>query len=117
MKKLLLGTGLVLAASAAMAADPAGGFKGPDNLQLTTVTNAASLPDDTPVKLQGYIVKSLGDERYEFRDQTGTLVVEIDNEDWRGVEATPETRIELRGEIDKEWNKVEVDADSVQLLP
>lgn len=117
MKHVLIGTGLVLVASTTLAADPAGGFKGPDELQLTTAASAAGKPDDTPVKLQGYIVKSLGDERYEFRDETGTLVVEIDHDDWRGVEATPETRIELRGEIDKEWNKVEVDADSVRLVP
>lgn len=117
MKKLLFGTSLALIASAAMAADQAGGFVGPDTLALTTASAAAGLADDTPVKLQGHIVKSLGDDRYEFRDATGTLIVEIDHEDWRGVEATPETRIELRGEIDKEWNKVEVDVDSVQLVP
>ncbi|MCK6369794.1 MAG: NirD/YgiW/YdeI family stress tolerance protein [Gammaproteobacteria bacterium] len=114
----LTGAALALAAFAAAAEEPAsGGFKGPDNLQLVTAAEARNLADDTVVKLQGYIVRELGDEKYEFRDDTGTLVVEIDSEDWRGVEATPEIRVELRGEIDKERNKTEVDVDSVRLAP
>ncbi len=112
----LTGAALAIGALAAAAEEPAsGGFRGPDNLQLVTATEVSQLRDDTAVKLQGYIVRALGDEKYEFKDDTGTLVVEIDNEDWNGVEATPETRIELRGEIDKEWNKTEVDVDSVRL--
>ena len=115
---ILTGTALALGAFAAVADEPAsGGFRGPDNLQLVTAAEASKLGDDTAVKLQGYIVRELGDEKYEFKDDKGTLVVEIDGEDWRGVEATPETRVELRGEIDKEWNRTEVDVDSVRLAP
>ena len=43
-------------------------------------------------------------------------MVEIDDEDWRGVEAGPSDRVELRGEIDREWQRTELEADSVQLL-
>lgn len=120
MKMTVISTGAVLSLAAFAAAanqQTAGGFQGPDNLQLVTVADAQKLGDDTMVKMQGFIVRSLGDEKYEFKDETGTITVEIDNEDWRGVEATPETRIEVRGEIDKEWNRVEVDVDSVQVAP
>lgn len=117
MRMVLIGAGFALAATAAIADNRAGGFTGPDNLQPTTAADAANLADDTAVKLQGVILKSLGDEKYEFKDETGTLVVEIDNEDWGGVKATPETRVELRGEIDREFNKIEVDVDSVRLAP
>jgi uncharacterized protein (TIGR00156 family) len=98
-------------------ADPTtGGFKGPDGTTLVTAAQANEMDDDSFVKLQGYIVKSLGDEKYEFRDDSGTIVVEIDQEDWRGVEAGPGDRVELRGEIDREWKRTEVDVDSVQLV-
>ena len=99
-------------------ADPpaAGGFKGPDGTALVTAAQATEMKDDSFVKLQGYIVKSLGDEKYEFRDDSGTIVVEIDDEDWRGVEAGPENRVELRGEIDRDLRQVELDVDSVELL-
>jgi uncharacterized protein YdeI (BOF family) len=32
------------------------------------------------------------------------------------VEAGPGDRVELRGEIDREWKRTEVDVDSVQLV-
>ena len=116
MKKILTGATLALLAFAATADDQRGGFKGPDSLQLVTAAEASQLGDDTAVKLQGHIVRAQGDETYEFKDDTGTLIVEIDNEDWNGVEATSESTVELRGEIDKEWNKTEVDVDSVRLV-
>lgn len=117
-KVILSGAVLSLVASAAAASQPAaGGFQGPDNLPLVTVIEAKKLGDDTAVKMQGLIVKSLGNERYEFKDETGTITVEIDKEDWHGVEATPETRIEVRGEVDKELNRIEVDVDTVRLAP
>lgn len=118
MKQILAGMALTLIASGAVAAEPAGGFRGPDSLRLVTVAEAGQLGDDTAVKLQGHIVRALGDGRYEFKDQTGTITVEIEREDWNGVEATPETLIEIQGEIDKDWYRsgVEVDVDSVRLV-
>ncbi len=118
MKQILAATALTVFTLAAQAAEPAGGFKGPDSLRLVTAAEASTLADDSAVKLQGHIIRSLGDEKYEFRDESGTITVEIDKEDWNGVEATPDTRIEIQGEIDKDWYRpgVEVDVDSVRLL-
>lgn len=93
-----------------------GGFKGPDSVRLVTAAEAAQLRDDTYVKVVGYITKSLGDEKYEFRDDSGTLIVEIDDEDWRGLEVTPDNKVELIGEIDKDWRKVELDVDRINLV-
>ena len=93
-----------------------GGFVGPDNLQLVTVAEALELPDDTDVKLQGYIVRSVGDENYEFKDDSGTIVVEIDDDDWGGVETTPDTWVEVSGEIEQERNGAELEVDSVRQL-
>lgn len=116
MKHAITGLGALLFTATALA-QGGGGFTGPDNLRTVTTAEAATLADDAAVRLQGHLVRSLGDERYEFRDEAGTIVVEIDGEDWRGVEATPETRVELRGEVDKEWNRTEVDVDGVALVP
>jgi uncharacterized protein (TIGR00156 family) len=112
------GFALALAAAPAFASNQpvAGGFTGPDAVQLVSVADAAKLADDSPVKLQGYIVKSLGDEKYEFRDNSGTITVEIDGDDWRGVHANPETKVELQGEVDKEWTKAEIDVNSVRVV-
>ena len=92
----------------------AGGFQGP-GLAPSSVADALKLNDDTPVVLVGQIEKSLGDEKYLFKDASGSVTVEIDNEDWRGVTVTPKDTIVIQGEIDKDFFKTEIDVDSVAL--
>ena len=92
----------------------AGGFTGP-TIATSSVAEASKLGDDTPVILVGQIEKNLGNEKYQFKDKTGTIVVEIDHEDWAGVNVSPENTVELRGEIDKDMFKTEVDVDQVIL--
>ena len=92
----------------------AGGFQGP-GLAPSSVAEALKLNDDTPVVLVGQIEKSLGDEKYLFKDASGSVTVEIDNEDWRGVTVTPKDTIDIQGEIDKDFFKTEIDVDSVAL--
>ena len=92
----------------------AGGFQGP-GFAPSSVAEALKLNDDTPVVLVGQIEKSLGDEKYLFKDASGSVTVEIDNEDWRGVTVTPKDTIVLQGEIDKDFFKTEIDVDSVAL--
>lgn len=92
----------------------AGGFQGP-GLAPSSVAEALKLNDDTPVVLVGQIEKSLGDEKYLFKDASGSVTVEIDNEDWRGVTVTPKDTIVIQGEIDKDFFKTEIDVDSFAL--
>ncbi len=92
----------------------AGGFQGP-GLAPSSVAEALKLNDDSPVVLVGQIEKSLGDEKYLFKDASGSVTVEIDNEDWRGVTVTPKDTIVIQGEIDKDFFKTEIDVDSVAL--
>ena len=92
----------------------AGGFQGP-GLAPSSVAEALQLNDDTPVVLVGQIEKSLGAEKYLFKDASGSVTVEIDNEDWRGVTVTPKDTIVIQGEIDKDFFKTEIDVDSVAL--
>lgn len=119
MKTLLSIALLTLAAGPTVASDKAadaGGFTGPDTAQLVSVATALELPNDSLVKLQGYIVRSLGDEKYEFRDDSGAVTVEIDSDDWRGVEATPDVKVELLIEVDRDWRKAEFEVESVRLV-
>ena len=44
--------------------------------QITTVKQALTLKNDTPVQLKGYVVKATGDEKYQFSDQTGSITVD-----------------------------------------
>lgn len=104
---------LVLGVSAnALAQSAAGGFTGPSQAAVS-VAEAKKLSDDAPVVLRGRIEKSLGGEKYVFTDDTGSVTVEIDNEDWNGVNVNEKDTVELRGEVDKDFTSFEIDVDSV----
>lgn len=89
-----------------------GGYTGP-SVEKTNVADALNLGDDKAVVLEGKIVKNLGDEKYMFADDTGSVTVEIDNEDWRGVSVNENDTVELKGETDKDLMNLEIDVDSV----
>ncbi|ANF82087.1 hypothetical protein A3K93_07680 [Acinetobacter sp. NCu2D-2] len=85
--------------------------------QKTTVKQALSLKDDSKVELKGYVVKAIGDEKYQFRDATGVINVEIDDELWMGKPISAKTPVTIIGEIDVDYKptkRVEVDVDQVR---
>ena len=93
-----------------------GGFSGP-GIEVTTVTQALGMRDDTNVILQGNIVRSLGGEKYIFRDATGESAVDIDDHLWAGNDVTPETRVELHCELDKDFmDATEIDVGRIIIL-
>ena len=83
---------------------------------VTTVAAALEAADDTHVVLEGQIVKRLQDELYEFKDGTGTIQVEIDDEDWPGQSVSENAKVRLTGEVDKDFNSREIDVDRVELI-
>jgi len=64
-----------------------------------TVLGAWDLPNDSWVILTGNIVNSLGSNRYTFRDSSGEMIVEIDQNIWRGLFIGESDRVEIRGEV------------------
>ncbi len=92
-----------------------GGFSGPGPA-VSTVEQAKSMRDDANVTLKGSIVQSLGGDHYLFRDATGEIRVDIDHDKWNGQTVTPADTVELRGEVDKDWNSVEIDVDHVSKI-
>ena len=80
-----------------------------------TVDQALQLRDDAAVRLEGTIQKHLQKDQYLFGDGTGTIVVEIDDELWAGRAVGPTDRVILSGEIDKDWNSIEVDVDRLEM--
>ena len=82
----------------------------------SSVKQALTMRDDSYVQLKGYVVKSLGDEKYQFRDSTGSMMVDIDDELWQGKAISATTLITIEGEVDidyKPMKRVEIDVDAV----
>ncbi|SQI42381.1 Uncharacterized conserved protein [Providencia alcalifaciens] len=62
------------------------------------------------------LVKQLDKKHYEFTDGTGTITVEISQKRFNGVNVTPKDKIEIRGEVDKDWNSKEIDVKQLQII-
>jgi uncharacterized protein (TIGR00156 family) len=88
----------------------AGGFSGP-GVSFSTVQQAHGMRDDYPVVLRGNIMQHLGKDKYLFQDATGSISVEIDQDKWAGQNVTLNDTVELHGEVDRDWNSIEVDVD------
>ena len=82
-----------------------------------SVKQALTLKDDTEVQLKGYIVKALGDEKYQFSDTTGSITVDIDDDLWQGKAISAKTPVVIMGEVDVDLlptKHVEIDVDQVK---
>lgn len=89
-------------------------FQGPGKPGITSVSAAQEAVDDAWVTLSGTILRQVGEERYLFQDATGTMIVEIDHEDWRNVPVNPETILRVSGEIDREWGTTEIEVKQIE---
>lgn len=87
-----------------------GGFVGEGEANpITTISKAKRMFDDSVVTIRARITRRLGDEKYMARDETGEMMVEIDDDKWYGITATSADLLEMTGEIDKDFNKVKLD--------
>lgn len=93
----------------------AGGFTGPSGA-VTTVANGKSLRDDTWVTLRGKITERISDDLYKFQDVSGVINVDIDHKRWNGVTVGPQDTVEIQGEVDKDWNSVEIDVKQIRKI-
>ncbi|SDO54222.1 NirD/YgiW/YdeI family stress tolerance protein [Pseudomonas jinjuensis] len=115
---------LLAATTLFSAATLAAGYTGPGSeapraasTQVTTVKAAEAAADDTPAVLEGTVVKRIRGEHYEFKDATGSIRVEIDDEDWpSGAQVSDSTKVRLVGEVDNDRDGREIDVDRVELV-
>lgn len=81
---------------------------------VSSVSKESSWKDDQFVVLQGKIVEQVGRDDFRFKDASGELIIEIDRKAWRGQEINPNDEVKLFGEVDKSWNKTEVEIHRVE---
>jgi uncharacterized protein (TIGR00156 family) len=112
MKRFTLALLLVpLFSTAALATS----YTGPGAVtHVTTVAAALDAADDTPVVLQGHIVKRLQNELYEFKDASGTINVEIDDEHWPAQAISETAEVKISGEVDHDLTSREIDVEHLE---
>ena len=94
---------------------PAGGFVSGSET-ISTVKQVMEMRDDVPVIVKGNIIQRMGDESYLFEDATGSITVEIDDDEWRGQTVTPTDTVKLYGEVDRGIFKTELEINYVEKL-
>jgi len=115
MKRICLA--LLVAPMFCATAFAANGYTGPSSVATSkTVAEAMKAADDTPVVLTGQITKKLSNETYEFKDATGTIQVEIDDEDLPGQPFDDKHTLRLTGEVDKHLTSREIDVDRAEIV-
>lgn len=95
-------------------------FIGPDkSAQYNTVKDVLEHPiDDVKVHLKGKITSKIAWNRYLFKDGTGEIVVKIKPKKLAHVDITPDSEIEIFGEIEVKFlaSAVEIEVDHLNAL-
>lgn len=107
----LITAGVLAGAGTVHAGDHAkkGGWQDNAESQISSVQEVRAMQDDAKVAMKGKIEKRLKHDKYQFRDGTGFIIVEIDDDVWNGQNVTPQDTIWIFGELDSNPETPEVD--------
>ncbi len=84
-----------------------------ESLAVKTVADALKASDDTPALLEGQIVKQIDKDEFIFKDATGEIQIDVSKRAWNGQTITPQDTIQIRGKVDNEWNKTEINVKQI----
>ena len=94
-----------------------GGFNGPGAMNVTKAADVEKAYDDAIAVLEGNIVEQVGKNRYIFKDASGTVLVKIMHKYFYGASITPQTRVRLSGEVDKDtFERTKVDVKRLEII-
>ncbi|PJG85165.1 YgiW/YdeI family stress tolerance OB fold protein [Conservatibacter flavescens] len=135
MKKVILASVLALSTATVFAQGNQGGFQDPNRpavhqkaergskhgggfinsaQAVSKVAESNSWKDDQYVVLEGNITEQVGKDDFTFKDDTGSIEVEIDRRAWAGQTVSPTDRVKIYAEVDKSWNKIELEVNRVE---
>ncbi len=115
MKKISLVA--MVGAIASLAAYAGPGNMNNNMMEVVTVEQVRGMTDNSPVIIRGYLLRKNGENSYVFQDNTGTINLEIDEEDWGGLTVAPTDFVEVWGEVDKNGTSmIEVDVSAIKKL-
>ncbi len=96
-----------------------GHYTGPSSVPISTVKSLLENGrDDQQARLQGRVVSHDGGKNYSFADDSGHMIVKISARRFpAGQSVSAEQRVELVGELDKDFRKTQFEVKELRLLP
>ena len=91
-------------------------YVGPSQKMASTVAEALKASDDTPVVLEGFIISQIRRERYEFKDSTGTIILDVDDDIFWPAKITQTDKVRIYGEVDKEIFGTKIEVKHIELI-
>jgi uncharacterized protein (TIGR00156 family) len=115
MKKTLFAAALLIGTSFVAKGDFVD--SNPQKETIYTVAQVKESPDDTWVTLRGTIVKKISNDEYIFKDATGEILVDIDKYEWKGIDVTADTLIQISGKVDQDtFETTEIDVKNIEIV-
>lgn len=113
-KTALFSTALFLAACSQQPQQPQ--VFGDTSGNMTTIAQVKSMHDDSRVILEGYIVAQTDDDDFTFKDDTGTIRIDVKDRAWNGLNVTKNDKIRIHGKLDKEFTHSSIDVYQIELV-
>lgn len=85
---------------------------------IATVQQVAKMKDETGVTLTGQITKHIKSDHYEFKDRSGTISLEIDDDLWRAAGLKVGDHVRVVGEVDTHrYKPTDIEAVKIEKIP
>jgi len=90
------------------------GYRGTEDARIMTVEFAKTLHDGATISLRGNLIEHIGDDRYLFRDKSGSIQMVIPAVVFDGREVKPDQMLSINGSLDKKMTPPIVRVDLLQ---
>ena len=116
MKKYMLCSIMLATSSSSLWAKTDEAILAEAKTNTVTVAQAQTLPDETGVTLNGKIVRQLAtqSDEFEFKDKTGSIIIEVDDEQWKSLQLKAGDKVRILGEVDTHSDQP-TDIDVIQI--
>lgn len=109
--------GIVILMLATVMASPVyAGFQQTSPSAITTIDKVLKMPDESFVTIEGNIIKQIGNEKYLVQSGKSTIIVEIDDELLMNITVTPQNKVRISGEVDKDFKSIELEASKIEII-
>lgn len=90
------------------------GYRGVEDARTMTVQQAKTMHDGATISLRGNLIDDLGDDKFVFRDKTGSIHTLIPLSVFDGRTVKPDQMISINGSLDTKTQPLVVRVNRIQ---